>query len=522
MNRPYVLLSLSALAIVMFPTTAQAQTGSTFKNAGIADFARQRVAEANDAVIACDRAAFQRAVDAIDDTADDREGYARSNPNEQARSVMGSPEDAAADGRTLRAIQARLQREWEAAQPCTTPTEQADNLLNLGLLPQNISQADAMVDRLEAQALAAIRNCDKVAYERALGALADMDFDLGGLGGLIDRLDARWNAAACAKTASKDPFKFTIGPKVGVYQPMPMSYLGTRFGAGDDIFNFVKTNNELGLVNLSAELSYGLGDGYNIYNTYNIIDLFNLYNMARESIRIITRVDIAKADLSQSFNQIDPMGATLLIPGVGVGPNGAGFSLAGPNNQISNGMYEASSSFKRFYLGVEGDVQTAAPSVRITPSAGVEYGHYRGNYSFGGSIPVFARDFKYDTEMEVSSFSPTVGLDVNWRSDSLFEVFGGIKYSYNFNNADGKDTLHFTGFNPQTASMSENDSTQSHGANAGIRINPDGPVTVTLKVTYDNFGNAPELNIRDGVNRSDMELGDADVFTGGAFLTLSF
>lgn len=403
----------------------------------------------------------------------------------------------------------------------TKGSTQAGNTLNVGLMPQNAFQLNAIVDRLERQASAAIYACDKVAYEDALETLDDIDFDIGGLGGLIDDLDAAWNAA-CGSVVKKNPFEFSLGPKVGVFSPKSMSYLGTRVGAGPDILDFVRTKNDLGFIGLSGRFTYELGNTYNTYNTYNLFNMFNIFNILTLPLKIITGFDIAETDLHQSFDQIDANGATLLVPGVGVGPNGAGFTLAGPNNQITGAQYDAEGSFQDFYLGLESRVQTKVPGVSITPSLGMKYGRYSGDYSFQGTIPIFVRDFRYDTEIDVHSFSPTIGVDVNWMPDSRFEFFGGVKYSYDFNTADGTDTLHFTGFNDQKANMSNNDNTHSHSATAGMRINPNGPITFSLEGSYKRFGNIPELNVRDGINESDFELESADMYQVGLYMKMAF
>lgn len=310
---------------------------------------------------------------------------------------------------------------------------------------------------------------------------------------------------ACAEEVSsshikENNFELSFNGEIGVMHPEKSSYLGTQIGAGPNVFNFVEVDDDLDIKATGASLGYTPFIG----------------------LKIIGGFEEGRADDNKIFETLDASGDNLIIPGVGVGPSGAGFFLPGPNNQITEGTYQTRFDYHRFTLGLESDIKMSNPSLKVSPSFHIDYSKATTKNLFLGNIPFFIRSFAYDTKTEVKTISPVIGLDLSYRLTPLLEIFGGAKYAYDFNDGKGKDNLTFTGFGTQTANIKSNKNTRSYGLKTGLVLNSDGPATVTFQGNYKNLGNSPVMKIRDGSNVSDFSYKDVDVYSGTVRATFKF
>lgn len=327
------------------------------------------------------------------------------------------------------------------------------------------------------------------------------------------------NAAVNISCVYADPiknkyknFELSLGAEIGSFQPEKSSYLGTQIGAGPNVFNFVEVGDNLNFN------SAGINFGYQVHKN----NISNLLFRNFIGLKITGGVEQGRADQNKNFGTLDPMGNNLLIPGVGVGPAGAGFLLPGANNQITGARYDAEFDYYKFKLGVESVLKMPNSAIILTPSAGLEYGRTITDNSFAGNIPFFIRSFSYNTKTDVRTISSTIGLDMSYKINSIFDVFGGAKYAYDFNNGEGTDSLSFTGIADQVAKTESDRNTHSYGLKAGVDIDFNSPAIFTIQGNYKRLGNIPVLKVRDGSNISDFSYEDADIFSGTVRATFKF
>lgn len=296
-------------------------------------------------------------------------------------------------------------------------------------------------------------------------------------------------------------YGFSVQGTLGSIRPTKSPYLGTQVGAGPNIFNFVEAGDDLRLRGKGAVFHFPVCHGANIFG----------------------HVQTGHADNDQVFSRLDPGGSILLIPGVGVGPAGAGFSLAGPNNQIKNARYNINHDYYQIMMGVKKQLATGFNSLNITPSFGVGYGRATTENKFSGDIPFFVRSFDYETKTRITTISPTLGLDLLYKLSSQWSVFGGMSYAYDINRGRGRDSLGFTGFSDQVANIKNDENTHSYGVQAGINFKSSMlPIGISFQGGYKNSGNLPVIKNRNGTNRSDFSYEDADVVTGKVRVTFEF
>jgi opacity protein-like surface antigen len=318
-----------------------------------------------------------------------------------------------------------------------------------------------------------------------------------------------WALPISAQTdLSQQNFSVSLERTHGSFEPATTSYLGTQIGAGPNIFNFVELDDKQDFKSTALKLNYHLPEtriGKNF-----------------KGLKISGAVEKGHSDDDKIFNPLDPNGDNLIIPGVGVGPSGVGFFLPGPNNQITNGIYDAEFDYYKIMLGISSDYQTTCDALTITPSLGVSYEHAKTKNNFSGTIPFFAREFTYNTTTKVKSISPIASLDASYAFNPTISVFGGVHYRYNFNSGSGLDNLSFTGFGTQTAVIDHDRNTDSYGIKAGVNIHFNLPIKLGLEGRYDIIGNVPVINARDGASVSSFSFKDADILSGTIRLSYQF
>lgn len=300
--------------------------------------------------------------------------------------------------------------------------------------------------------------------------------------------------------SNKNSVEVSIYGEQGRFKPQTRSYLGTQIGAGPNIFNFVKTDNNMSYKAKGIDLSYPLSHNINIFAGYKS----------------------GSANQNQTFDTIDANGDNLLIPGVGVGPVGEGFFLPAADNQITNGYYYATHKQNSFNLGLTSNYNFFKSNFTLSPTFMLEYKTARTDETFAGSIPFFIRDFAYRTKTNVRSISPFLGLNINYDFNSIVSIYGGGQIGLNFNRGTGSDTLAFTGFDDQLAKMKNNRMTNSHMLKTGILINATDRLSLSLEAQYQNIGNVPSVNLRDGTNVSNFDYKNTQIYFGGIRATYKF
>ena len=231
-------------------------------------------------------------------------------------------------------------------------------------------------------------------------------------------------------------------------------------------------------------------------------------------------------DVDRNTGAFDPMGASLLIPGTGDGPFGAGFSLptAGGLNVVTSSSYRLEYDSDDFYAKLMGeywcdeDFEDDDPGLGMFPYFGLRYTNSDFRQRFGGSIPGFARDFEYNTDVDTRSWGPIAGIQVvKPVAGSPVMLRAGATASVEFNDASGSDSLDFTGFARQTMRLSNDDTTLSYTVNAGVTVGAMSPIQFDIDAFAGSIGNTPVVT-RDGVGPSRLEMERSD-YIGTALRT---
>lgn len=311
-----------------------------------------------------------------------------------------------------------------------------------------------------------------------------------------------------SNSSEEKDFDLSFTGKIGNFKPARSSYLGTQIGAGPNVFDFVKAGGDLDLRTTGLEL------GYQLHHD-EFLDYF-------KGLKITGGIESGRAHQNQMFNALDPMGNNLLIPGVGVGPDGAGFFLPGPTNQITGARYNTEFDYHTFSLNFISEWKTSAPALTVKPSIGLRYEKAVTTSSFSGDIPLFFRQFAYNTKTDIESISPLIGLDLSYTLNPIFDIFGGVHYAYNFNKGRGRDSLDFTGIAKQTARIRNNKSTDSYGVTVGTTIDLNMPFLLTVQGDYRQLGNVPVIDTRQGVGVSDFSYEDADIYSASLRASIKF
>ncbi|ABS63631.1 hypothetical protein Plav_2017 [Parvibaculum lavamentivorans DS-1] len=292
-------------------------------------------------------------------------------------------------------------------------------------------------------------------------------------------------------------------------------FLGTEMGGVPNLntgYNF-EGNEQTKSLHLGGSIGlgrYGLGDGFGGKLKLNVG---------------LTYTDV---EIDRNTGAFDPNGATLLIPGTGDGPSGAGFSLAdaGGLNLVANSDYRLDYDHTSIRLKLsdefwcDGEDDEDGPPFGLLPYIGLNYTRGNIDQRFAGSIPGYGRDFEYNTDVKVESWGPVFGaqfLAPVKRSPVLLRA--GVTGSIEFNDAKGSDSLDFTGFARQTMQMSNDDTTFSYTLNAGVTVGAKSPIQFDIDGFYGAIGNTPVVT-RDGVGPSRLDLERSDY--AGAMLRTRF
>lgn len=366
----------------------------------------------------------------------------------------------------------------------------------------------------KAQASAAIKNCDEEAYEDAIDWLDEIAGEASvaeekRIDDLIDGLDTTWNITYPCGEEPRAPYAFSLKGNYGKYHlnDAPV-FLGKENGGVINTLSLVKPDRSGSIFGFDMGLRMALGRAlHNLYNFPNNTGnkprtLTNLWDLDMN-------YSFARARADDDFMNIRTGGDVLLLPGVGSGPNGAGFSLAfaGGANTVTRASYDSEYTWNRLSIGSGKNVKRNG--VKFRTFGGLEYSHLDSSQTFSGEIPGFARDFRYDTDINTHTVSPYAGVEIGYTpgwmkgSKTQAELYGDVKYNIGYSWANGKDSLAFTGFDTQRIGVDEKGFTHGLGVGAGVRFDLDKGLSATVGGRFETQGNNSVVT-RNGVGPSNL------------------
>lgn len=290
---------------------------------------------------------------------------------------------------------------------------------------------------------------------------------------------------------------FTRATLLAGYLNVPVStFLGTENAGLDRRLGIVETDDDDRIV--GASVSGAFWTGWTL-GKYPIGLYFSAYR--------------ATADIGQEFETIDPNGLDLLIPGPEGGASGFNLTGVGNLNGVTNAMYHADYDWHGFRSKIRTRIPVgSSQDTYIAPYIGVSYGGLETDFRFMGMIPGFARDFDYRTDVDVDTISPIVGFGAFGKLGGSLDWIGwrlNARASADFNDAEGRDTLSFTGFPDSSVALENDDTTFGYSIGAGLTFGVDSPFHAGLGLTYMRTDNVPVVT-RDGTNPSRLELEEAE------------
>lgn len=307
---------------------------------------------------------------------------------------------------------------------------------------------------------------------------------------------------------AQERFVLSVYGENGEYKPKESGFLATRvtLTPGTERFGFAPTDE-------SAEYS-----GAGVSLLYNLDD--TPYIGAGSAV--FASLDVGNTIDRKQFGVLNPGSLSLLIPGVGVGPNGQGFELPPPNNPTANTFYREDTDHIAFDIGLQKSLRTKNERLNITPFAGVQYRRFKSKTQFFGEVPLFLSRFEYNTDIEVESWSPFIGTQAEYAITPSISLLGSARYLYDFNFGDGRDNLFFTGFGTQSVNMKNDGGSHSAEVQAGISFALSRNSDLSFIANYSSRGNLAIMETRTGTRPSDFEYERGEIVAGQARLTLAF
>lgn len=200
----------------------------------------------------------------------------------------------------------------------------------------------------------------------------------------------------------------------------------------------------------------------------------------------------SRLDDSSALGSLDTGAADLGLPGTGdpgaVSP--AGFSF--PNGGGINDVDDMHGTFKRSAFGGEGAIGAAIPinGMTVSPFIGFGFVGIDQRTTFSGSIPGYATDFAYRTDLDIRRASLSLGTIatvpvVNGESPVGIDFFLQPVLHIDRTSASGTDAFTVSGAanDDQQVSISNSAIRIGGSLGGGIRIKPkDGPVAFDIGV----------------------------------------
>ncbi|MFM9864422.1 MAG: hypothetical protein ACKVRO_12520 [Micropepsaceae bacterium] len=255
--------------------------------------------------------------------------------------------------------------------------------------------------------------------------------------------------------------------------------------------------------------------------------------------KVLSELETYNAILRSSGGSIATTTEGVGLPGTGDPghPSPAGYFLANPAfNDVTDIAQRFETRLDRLHFAIAEEEHYRSWSGTL--AFGGSAGRLETSDRFQGSIPGFARDFVYQTDLETAIWGlfvateAEVSLDNSWDEAlryagefSGFRVAAGARFGVNFLSADGTDRLDFTGFAPQSIGVSKDDTTFSYRLNVGLNYTPPGArgLTLSLGAAYGQDDIHP-VATRSGEtgDRTQIEFQDQDLFMGTIRSTFTF
>jgi len=238
----------------------------------------------------------------------------------------------------------------------------------------------------------------------------------------------------------------------------------------------------------------------------------------------------AKGDADQQVGTVSPgAGNRTLIPGPGGGSTG--FSLGGfPANIVQNARYMADLNAFAGRLDL-GQMCDYGGGLKVGGYGSVGYRRTNFSESFSGSVPGFAADFRYGTDVNVDQVETRVGLNFDFDlavkrwlvlqfvTSTIFSGF--VELGPDLLRGRGTDSLSFTGFPDSSAGLSKSGAGFGLSAGMGLSTKLTSGFELGLDGRYDRRPGLPVVT-RDGTNPSALELKSADVWTASVRASFKF
>jgi len=308
-----------------------------------------------------------------------------------------------------------------------------------------------------------------------------------------------------AQNLKKENFDFQFETGIGVYDAPELSYLGTQIGAGPNNFDFLTSNKNI-ITN---------------YQNFSVSYLFQ--NL--DALRFNTSVETSQGYRKDTIGNINTDN-NLLIPGVGVGPDAAGFALGGPNADITNARLQSKYKYTAFDLSVSKPIRSYK-KFNFEPNIGLLYKKTKTQNGFKGDIinGFFDADFNYQTNISVETINPYIGIKNSYLISPNLSLLSNIRFFYDLNNGKGYDQLSFRNvatISQQEIKIKNNDQTQSYTVNLGFKYDVTPKLSFGVNTEYQRIGNAPDLNTRDGVGVSDFSYKSVSYYKAGITASYKF
>jgi hypothetical protein len=241
----------------------------------------------------------------------------------------------------------------------------------------------------------------------------------------------------------------------------------------------------------------------------------------RRRIKATAELETYDASVKASGGSLTTTTEGVGLPGTGDPghPSPAGYFLANPAfNDVTDIAQRFDTQLDSLHLAIAEEQHYNCWSSTI--AFGGRIGRLETSDRFSGSIPGFARDFAYQTDLETAIWGLRYAGEF-----SGFRLTAGVRAGVNFVSADGRDRLDFTGFAPQSIGVSKDDTTFSYRVSAGVNYTPPGvrALTMSLGASYGQDDIHP-VATRSGEtgDRTQIEFQDQDIFIGTVRSTFKF
>ncbi|MGH6770383.1 MAG: hypothetical protein ACRECO_15330 [Xanthobacteraceae bacterium] len=312
------------------------------------------------------------------------------------------------------------------------------------------------------------------------------------------------------QTAAAPGIEVSATGGAGNVNAPPTGFLGVREQG--------TVNERLGVLKPNANTFVSSVDG-SLRLDFTNVRLFGLPG----GLRMDLNFNHTSGDRRQGFGTFDPLGQVLLLPGA----SDPGFSLTsgvpvgtpGGFNVVEDIFYQRTYRSNAFGFTLE---QPIVQTGRVSVSAltGLNYSRTSIDERFNFAVPRFLSDGAYNSNLDLSTFTPTFGggvyVAVGDIAPGQTVIYGKAAMGPAFTRAGGTDRFNMIGFinTNQAADLSGNHTGFFGSFTGGVRVAVgdlvgDGSVTY---VTSDSFGNVVRTGQTGETSRVNFVRGDATIF----------